>query len=91
MATVSAFQITGAKAWFWSDDHDPPHFHVKRTNEWEVRVTFLLEEKDMIEVKWANRKPGKKVLKEITSLAKKHRVALLKQWEEIHHKPESES
>lgn len=41
MARVRAFEIDGLVLWFFSYDHDPPHFHAKRAGEWEVRVYFL--------------------------------------------------
>ena len=64
MATVTAFQIDGLKIWFWSNDHEPPHFHVKRRGEWEVKVFFLLSPNDMIEV-LGDTSPSQKVLKNL--------------------------
>lgn len=26
---------------FYSNDHEPPHVHVRRDGEWEIRVKFL--------------------------------------------------
>ena len=70
LATVTAFQISGLKIWFWSNDHEPPHFHVKRRGEWEVKVFFLLTPDDMIEILGSGR-PSKKELKALTQLAAK--------------------
>lgn len=87
MATVEAFQIVGLKTWFWSNDHEPPHFHAKRSGEWEVKVSFMLAQSEMIEAEsWSKKTPPKKVLIELTSRAEKHRVALLKQWQQIRDK-----
>jgi hypothetical protein len=36
MPKVKCFEIPGLYFWFWSDDHDPPHFHAKRRGEWEL-------------------------------------------------------
>lgn len=83
MATVAAFEVSGLELWFWSDDHDPPHFHAKRRGEWEVKVHFLMDRSEMIEVKWENKKPSGRKFRELTSLAEEHRVELLTQWEEI--------
>lgn len=85
MATVTAFNIPGLKLWFWSLDHEPPHFHAKRRGEWEAKVYFLRQRSEMIEVEWAGKDPSSKSLKELASLAEAHRVDLLAQWEEIHH------
>jgi hypothetical protein len=84
MATVGAFEIDGLKLWFWSEDHNPPHFHAKRSGEWEVKVRFLYEPSEMIEEVWTKNKPSRKALKKLATLAEQHRVALLEQWEEIH-------
>lgn len=83
MAKVAAFQISGVTAWFWSNDHDPPHFHAKHSDEWEVKVHFLLPPEQMIEIVWQNKKPSAKLLKELCRLADENRPALLEQWEQI--------
>ena len=83
MATVKAFNIAGLKLWFWSNDHDPPHFHSKRSGEWEVKVHFMLEPSAMIEVKWSNVKIPARTLKSLCSLAQNHRASLLAEWEEV--------
>lgn len=87
MATVRAFSIPGLKMWFWSNDHEPPHFHAKRMGEWEIKVHFLEEAGQMIEVVWGTA-PAAKVQKEITSSAEKHRAELLTEWEALHPKTE---
>lgn len=83
MATIEAFRIEHLKLWFWSNDHEPPHFHAKRAGEWEVKVHFLLEPCEMIEVEWAKKNVPGKVLKNLTALAEEHRTELLAQWEQI--------
>lgn len=82
MATVTAFQISRLKIWFWSNDHEPPHFHVKRRGEWEVKVSFMLAPDEMIEILGSGR-PSKKELKALTQLAVEHRLELLEQWQQI--------
>jgi hypothetical protein len=44
MPKVECFEIPGVYCWFWSNDHDPPHFHAKREGEWEIRVRFTESE-----------------------------------------------
>ena len=81
MPDIEAFVIDGIKMWFWSDDHDPPHFHAKKSGgEWAVRVFFLLDPAEMIEV-ISKKGPSGKVLKQLRTLAEEHRVALLEQCE----------
>ena len=82
MANVSAFAIPGLKIWFWSNDHEPPHFHVKKAGEWDIKVSFLEDSSRMIEVVFGI--PSAKVLKEIKELAEQHRLELLEQWQQIH-------
>ncbi len=86
MVTVKAFTLDGLKLWFWSSDHDPPHFHCKRSGEWEIKVNFLLPAEAMIEVKWnsGNTRIPRKTTKDLCVLAAQHRPALLEEWEEIH-------
>jgi hypothetical protein len=84
VAVVRAFEIEGFKIWFWSDDHDPPHFHVKKSGEWEVKVRFLRDPEQMIEVEWVVKRPASSTLKAICELTEQYRVELLDQWDEIH-------
>lgn len=55
MATVQAFHIEGLKLWFWSNDHEPPHFHAKWSGELEVKVHFLSGPGEMVEIEWAQK------------------------------------
>jgi hypothetical protein len=52
MATVRAFSAPGLKLWFYSNDHEPPHFHAKHTGQWEVKVYFLEDADRMFEAQW---------------------------------------
>jgi hypothetical protein len=81
MAKVTAFTIPGLTIWFWSNDHEPPHFHVKRRGEWVVKVKFLLNAVNMIEV--VGGKPKSKALKQIIKLTEKHRSELFEQWQKL--------
>ena len=84
MAVVSAFHVPGLKMWFWSYDHEPPHFHAKREGQWEVKVHFLRAPGAMIELVWADKKPQSRLLGELARLAEAFRLELLEEWEEIH-------
>lgn len=81
MAKVECFDIPGLKCWFYSNDHDPPHFHVKQDGQWEIRVKFALVESQMFELKWG-KPPSGKVLRQIAKCVKDHRAQLLAEWEE---------
>ncbi len=88
MAIIRAFSILGLKLWFWSNDHEPPHFHAKRRGEWEVKVHFLMDASDMIEI--VRGSPARKVLKEIIELSEQNRPELLAQWESLRESEQAE-
>ena len=50
MPKVACLEIPGLTCWFWSNDHNPPHFHVKREGEWELKVKFTEGEAQMFEL-----------------------------------------
>jgi Domain of unknown function (DUF4160) len=81
MPKVACFQIPGLMCWFWSNDHNPPHFHVKREGEWELRVKFSEGEAEMFEVVWGEA-PSRKVLRQLAKAVKENRANLLTEWEE---------
>ncbi len=41
MGGIDAFNISGLEIYFRSNDHPPPHFHVRRSGEWEIRVFIV--------------------------------------------------
>jgi hypothetical protein len=87
MPRVQAFEIDGLDLWFPSNDHEPSHFHAKRSGEWEVRVHFLMNDREMIEVKWlksSKMRVSKQDKQEIIELVNAHRHQLLQEWERIH-------
>jgi hypothetical protein len=81
MPKVACFEIAGLFCWFWSDDHDPPHFHVKRDGEWEIKVKFVEGEEEMFEQKWGDT-PSGKVLRQLKKAVIRYRAALLVEWED---------
>ncbi len=80
MPEVASFQLPGLFCWFWSDDHNPPHFHVKREGEWEIKVKFTEPEAKMFESVWGD-EPSGRVLRQIRKLVKENREKLLTEWE----------
>jgi len=85
MATLKSFAIAGLKLWFYSNDHEPPHFHAKRKGEWELRVNFLEKGESMFEVIW--RKSKKTAIpardrKRLVEMVESHRLEILKEWEQ---------
>ena len=84
MAKLSCFSIGGMDLWFWSNDHEPPHFHAKRKGEWEVAVRFLEREENMFEIKWRKKPFSSHDRKALLHRVTEHRVELLQEWESIH-------
>ena len=76
MPKVDCFAIPGLVCWFWSHDHEPPHFHVKKLGAWEIRVKFAEAEWDMFEQVWGD-PPGGLVLRKLAKAVKENREALL--------------
>lgn len=80
MAKIDCFEIAGLECWFWSNDHNPPHFHVKREGEWELKVNFLEnDDEKMFGLEWGDL-PKSKVRKGIKTLVIANRPALLVEW-----------
>ena len=72
------------KLWFYPNDHEPPHFHAKRTGEWEVRVHFLQGPGEMFELVWAAKKAQMpKADRELLQhMVETHRIEIFREWEQ---------
>ena len=80
MPKVECFKLPGLTCWFWSNDHDPPHFHAKKEGTWEIRVKFTEDEPQMFELVWGD-EPSGKVLRELKKAVREYRDDLLAEWE----------
>ena len=80
MAKVDCIDFPGLTCWFWSNDHDPPHFHVKRAGAWELKVNFLADADVMFELQWGTA-PKAKLLRQIADAVRANRDALLAEWQ----------
>ncbi len=80
MPKIACFEIPGLLCWFWSNDHNPPHFHMKREGKWGLKVNFAEGEERMFELEWGD-PPRMKVLRQIAKIVEEHRVQLLAEWE----------
>jgi hypothetical protein len=85
VAVVKAFAIDGVEMWFWSNDHEPPHFHARRPGEWSVDVYFLSDDDEMLR----NLRPVTAHMRRIDRRAivggaAAKRSALLREWLAIH-------
>ena len=84
MAKLRCFSIGGMDLWFWSNDHEPPHFHAKRKGEWETAVFFLESEGSLFEMKWQKKPFSSHDRKTLLKMVKEHRAELFAEWESKH-------
>ncbi|MGA2594511.1 MAG: DUF4160 domain-containing protein [Bryobacteraceae bacterium] len=84
MGRVEAFALAGLELWFNSSDHLPPHIHVKRRGEWEIRVFFLLctDSELAFNRKWGRRDPPAAAQSAIRNAVVEHRAEPLREWEQ---------
>ena len=82
MANVKAFHVPGLKMWFYSGDHQPPHFHAQRPGHWDARVFILEDDERMIQViRPPNGRIHAKDRRAIVAGVKHHRIGLMEEWE----------
>jgi hypothetical protein len=67
--------------WFWSHDHNPPHFHAKIEGAWEVQVFFLESTESMFRLKWKKRPFLSRYRKALLEQVMLHRAEILREWE----------
>jgi hypothetical protein len=84
MAKLKCISISGIQLWFYSNDHEPPHFHAKRKGEWEYKVKFLESAEEMFELVWSQKKRQMtKVEREnLLELVEGNRIEILREWEQ---------
>jgi hypothetical protein len=83
MAKLRSFSIAGVEMWFWSKDHNPPHFHAKVEGAWEVQVYFLEAPGGaMFRFKWQKRPFLGRHRKALAQQAAAHRFELLQEWQQ---------
>ncbi|MEY4582270.1 MAG: hypothetical protein RL701_6973 [Pseudomonadota bacterium] len=83
MPRVVCVSVNGIELWFNSNDHLPPHFHAELSGDWHVKVHFMRDRSEMIEVVYTSRprQPRGRDLKELLQQAEAHRVPLLREFE----------
>ena len=82
VARVDCIAVPGVELFFNSLDHLPPHFHALRPGEWEVRVYFLKERAQMLDLKWRQQGMTGATRRALTKLAEEHREDLLQEFDE---------
>lgn len=84
MPLVESFHLSGCRCWFYSDDHQPAHFHASVPGEWEARVFFLPDPPQLELVFSVKRMPGR-MRRDLLQMAEQHRISLLEEWSEKVH------
>jgi hypothetical protein len=79
---VKCITIAGLDIFFNSNDHLPPHFHINKVGEWEIRVNVLGTRKNGLkfEVVYGHG-PSGRIQKTIASLVAANKKRLLKEFE----------
>jgi len=68
--------------WFYSGDHQPPHFHARRSGDWEVRVFFMEDQEKMIQIiRPPHATLKRNDFKALITQSQTHRIKLLDEWE----------
>ena len=85
MGKLECFQLTGLELWFNSSDHEPPHFHARKPDKWEIRVFFgACKRRNLVfNVKFPPSRsgPSSKERRKLLSLVLQHRDTLYAEWE----------
>lgn len=78
-------QIDSLEIIFYSNDHEPEHFHARKPGEWEIRVYFRFCTADHLEYeeKWTLKSagPSKKDRERLCDYVQQHRNSLEHEWE----------
>ncbi|MEX2598353.1 MAG: DUF4160 domain-containing protein [Dehalococcoidia bacterium] len=85
MGKVDCLSIHGLDLWFNSSDHLPPHIHVRKRGEWEIRVFFMACTTDRLDwsLKWRLKGsgPSSRERAELLGQVLKRRAELYAEWE----------
>ena len=89
MGKLDCLSIQGLELFFYSNDHLPPHFHVKKVGEREIRVNIdTSTEANGIDFSYVFPKQQRKNFRgisgqqqrQIAKLVVEHRLELLEEW-----------
>jgi hypothetical protein len=85
MPSVKCFTIEGLQCIVHTRDHHPPHFHVIRTGEWEIKVGILTTtERELdYEIVWPNKlkKIQASYSNRLIKVVTENRTRLLDEWQ----------
>jgi len=79
------YQLEGYEIFWYSNDHDPPHFNIEKRGHWGIKIKFTLSTDKHLEFEmvWQNqnRGPSSKEKKLFGEYIKQHQAHLLQEWE----------
>lgn len=87
MGKVDVFKVPWGECIYRSEDHNPPHFHVKHTQEgWEIRIFISTTTDKKLDYNFKTPSSRKihisaSLQKEIRKEVFKHREELMKEWD----------
>ena len=85
LGKLDCFRLAGLDLSFHSSDHEPPHFHARKPDKWEIRVFFgVCTERELVfNVKFprSGEGPSGKEQRAILNRVLQHRDALYVEWE----------
>jgi hypothetical protein len=86
LGRIEGFSFQGLQAFFRSNDHRPPHFHVKKPGSWEIRVYILTSSKNRLDYSFKFPKNNSVILtsqqeKAIFDFVASNREKLLSDWQ----------
>jgi hypothetical protein len=86
LGRIEEFSFQGLRAFFRSNDHRPPHFHVKRPGRWEIKVYILTSSKNRLDYSFKFPKNNSVILtsqeeKAILGFVTRNREKLLLDWQ----------
>ena len=81
MPRVRCVSQVGVELIFYSNDHNPPHFHAVKRDHWHYRVCFLLPEAEMLQKKSGPRSMPGNTRRQLLARAAALRPQLHKEWE----------
>jgi len=81
MPNLRALALPGVQLTFFSNDHDPPHFHAVKHGDWHYSVRFLFPDSSMLEKKSGPRSMPGNLRRQLMALVVAHRADLIREWE----------
>jgi len=92
MPRLRCFTMDGVLVWFYTHDHEPPHFHARKLDAWEIRVFFGASTSTalMYEYVWQQRAMTGREERTLRALVAEHAGDILIEWTDSRVKTEGQ-